>query len=123
MATYLKTANFNELYKELCKIYRTEDARTIAGQAELQMAAINWGGIALNTWDSVISQAEYEGKIIPLIESAIKFNNGDEQLEKIKTAVAQGEAIEKAVVFKKEQHRNFTVAEERVVKLLLINHS
>lgn len=97
MATRLKPEIYESLHALLSSMYKgdgtsTEPA-TIANIAGLKTQAINFDTDGIGQWDRILSRAEFEEKLIPLLEFVLSKVRNNQSLIDITAKVKSGEAF------------------------------
>lgn len=95
MARYLKPDFFVTAREKLASLFLDKNqSRNICKIAGLDLVKINWEGIPLDRWDSILSQAEEENKVIELMIRADQQFGGNAALANYKTELETGAPFE-----------------------------
>jgi hypothetical protein len=96
MATRLKPEIYQSLHTLLASMYKADGTSmapaTIANLAGLQTQAIHLNVDGITQWDRILSRAEYEEKLTPLLDY-ILTRVADQSLADINTKIKSGEAL------------------------------
>lgn len=105
MAQYLTNNAFEEIRNVLANRFLNRDeAESIAHITGLDLPNIGFADRAIKTWDEVLSRAEMETKIIPLLQHASNYGGGISELDTFRTSVEAGNLLQASmpVVLSKE---------------------
>lgn len=95
MAQYLTNNAFEEIRNVLAKTFLNRDeAESIAHITGLDLPNIGFADKSIKTWDEVLSRAEIETKVIPLLEHASKYGGGISELDTFRTSVEAGNLLQ-----------------------------
>jgi hypothetical protein len=107
MATKLKRDYFLKFKTILSnRFYKEGEAQAIAISAGITLSAIEFSGKAINTWSSVLNQAEIEEKLELLLRSAIAQSGEDVELKGFLDEIVSGMAFQTQQPLGKEPAKN-----------------
>jgi hypothetical protein len=95
MAKYLTNNAFEEIRNVLANTFlNRDDAESIARITELDLPSIGFADKSIKTWDEVLSRAEIETKLIPLLHHASKYGGGISEIDTFRTSVETGKLFQ-----------------------------
>lgn len=121
MATRLKQAIYQSLHTLLSSMYKGDGTSTapatIANIAGLQTQAIFFDTDGIGQWDGILGRAEFEEKLIPLLEYVLSRVPNNQPLADILSKIKNGEALVENIAV--PQQFNGTIKQDGKIKIFI----